>query len=306
MANALKEAPSKNSSLEEKVLSQEFDPNKKYVFELAVESPERELPVVEVTGQKSRIAPRKRFKPFQNIVMTSQIIWNGQRQIIRYYDGCDTIFVKDQPKEKETIDQFIKQSRPRNFIDGKFICSGDEHWLLMYLTICSWNVDSPFRTQAANGIFKAVNPDLIATQESEKLDKTEKALEAAKTASFEKMKIHASYLGISLTDYDTNNELSEMTIRTKYRKEALRNPESFLASFGNQRIELKYYIDKALEKGIINNKLNPNKAAWSSSNSVICDVSGLKSSEAIAQRLFEFAQTEEGDEFAIQLRTILQ
>lgn len=304
MADATTAPLKKEKKNEDLVLSQTFEVGKKYMFELAEQNPERELPVIEVQGQKSRISPHKKFKPFQNIVFTSQIVWEGKRRMLRYYDGCDTIFADLQPKEKDVIDQFIKQTTRRNFIDGKFGCFGEEYWLLMYMNICSWNTDSPFRTRTASSIFKSVNGERIATVESSKLDQTEKALQLAKEATEVKMRIHADYLGISTIDFDSNNELTEKEIRTAYRKEALRNSDYFIESYGNKSIEVKYYIDQALQKGLINNKFNANKATWGSSNTEICDISGLKSPEAIAQRLFEFSQSEDGQEFLIQLKAI--
>ncbi|WP_205105344.1 hypothetical protein, partial [Sutterella massiliensis] len=86
------------------------------------------------------------FKPLQNLVMTSQIVWNNGRVGIRYYDGCESIFVSQQPKEKDVIDQLIQTTRKRNFLNGKMIVEGYEKQLLLYLSICSWNSDSMFRT----------------------------------------------------------------------------------------------------------------------------------------------------------------
>ncbi len=118
------------------------------------------------------------------------------------------------------------------------------------------------------------------------------------------MMIHAGYLGIPMIDYDSGNELTDDEVRAEYRKEALRNSAHFIESYGNKAIEVRYYIDKAWAAGDINNKFNPNKATWGKNNSVICDISGLKSPEAITQRIFEFSQTAEGDEFVIQLKAI--
>lgn len=278
-----------------------FDVNKKYVFEAAVKNPERELPVIDMVTK--RPAPHKEFSPFRNIVLTSEIVWEGERRIIRYYDGCTTLFADEQPKDKDVIDGLIKRSKKRALIDGKFSCFGDERLLLIYLTICSWNGESPYRTRTAPAIFVAQNPDKAAEMESEKLDLIEEALRYAREATDTKMFIHANYLGIPDTDWDSDNKLTPKEMRTKYRQEASRNPKKFIESYGNKTIEIKYYIDKALEKGTINNKVNHNKASWSS-GTVICDISGLKSSEAISQKLFEFSQSEEGEEFVIQLKAI--
>lgn len=290
------------NSKEHQALLMEFDSDIKYMFELADPSIERELPIMDVRAK--RPLPHQKFKPYQNIVLSSQIVWNGSRVNIRYYDGCDTIFVSQQPKEKDVIDQFIKQTRVRAFLEGKFGATGDEKMLLLYMTICSWNGLSEFRTRSANAIFVPLDKGKQALLEASRLDQTETALAYAKEASETKMLIHAYYLGIPTTDYDSGNELTPKEIRTAYRKEALRNSDEFIKSYGNKNIETKYFIDKALEKGLISNKFNPNKATWQKSNSVICDISGLKTNEAIAVRLFEFSQTDEGEEFKIQLTAL--
>jgi len=306
MADALKEAPlkTKNGVKETAALKMldEFDVNKKYVFELAERVMPRDKPVINV--RTNRIEPDPEFPPYRNLILTSQIVWNGSRTNIRYYDGCESIFVSEQPKEKDTVDQLIQQSKKRAFLKGKLIVEGYDKMLLFYLNICSWNGESKFRTNTANAIFISVNPDKKATVDTEKMDNIEKALDLAKAASESKMLIHANYLGIATIDFDSGNDLSPKEIRSAYRKYALANADDFISSYGNKSIEIKYYIDKALLNGIIDNKLNPNQAVWSKSGSIICDVSGLISVDAISERLFEFSQSDEGEEFLIQLKAI--
>lgn len=306
MANALKEAPTKEKGPETKTLSKEeqflaqvFDPSKKYMFELAEENPERPLPVIDMDTK--RPAPHKRFKPYQNIVMTSQIIWKNQRRGVRYYDGCDSIFIDEQPKDKEVIDQYIRQTARRQFIEGKFGCFGDERMLLLFLYVSSFNGRSDFRTRSADVVYIPVDAAKKATLESEKLDQIEQALELAKKASFTKVMIHADYLGIPLEDYDSGNPLEEKEIRTAYRLEASRNAKSFIESYGNKGLEIKYYIKKALSTGLIDYTSTPNKAVWKTSGREIKDISGLKSFAAVLESLFEYSQLEEGEEFKVQL-----
>jgi len=287
---------------EQIVLSQKFDTNKKYMFELAKKNPEREQPVMDMSTK--RPAPHKEFIPFRNIVYTSQIVWNGDRRILRYYDGCKSIFSDEQPKDRETIEQLIKQTKRRGFQEGKFGAYGDERMLLLYMTIASWNSESEFRTRSADAVWIATNRDKQLSVESQKLDDQMEALKLAQEATEQKMFIHANYLGVPLMDYDSGNEFTTEEVRVKYRKQALRNPSEFISSYGNKKIELKYFINKALEQGLINNKFNKNKATWANSNTEICDISGLRSNEAISDRLFEFACTEEGEEFEIQLRAL--
>ena len=294
----------KKGSLEHKFLSQVYEKDIKYMFELAEQNAEREKPVID--ARNNRVEPHQKFKPLQNIVLSSQIVWNGQRVNIRYYDGCDSIFVSQQPKEKEIIEQLINQTQKDKykFLMGKFGVYGDERQLLLYMNLCSWNAESPFRTRTANAIFIPVDTGKKAMAESEKLDQIEEALKLAREAKKGKMLIHADYLGIPVMDYDSGNELTEKEIRTEYRKAASRDAAGFIESYGNKGLETKYYINKALQKGTIHNTFNPNQASWQTSNRMICDISGLKSHEAIAQKIFEFSQTEDGEEFLIQLKAI--
>lgn len=311
MAEATQVAPSKKGAVnkekegptkEESMMAMVFDPDKKYMFELAKEAPERALPVWNVNA--NRPAVHRKYKPYQNIVYTSQVVWNGNRRMLRYYDGCTTIFSDEQPRDKESIEQFIKQTQSRAFHDGKFGAYGYERMLLLYLYIASWNGESDFKTKTSTTIYHPVNADKRATIESLKLDETERALTLAKEASVEKMLIHADYLGVPTMDYDSGNELTPTEIRTAYRKEALRDSKNFIESYGNKALEMKYYINKALEKGLIHNTRNKNKASWQGSNNDICDISGLTSQTAIAQKIFEHSQLEEGEEFCIQLRAL--
>lgn len=289
-------------SNEHRALLHEFDPTKKYVFQLAAENMHTEKPVVDAKTQ--RPLPHKRFKPYQNLIMTSQIVWNNGRIGIRYYDGCESIFVSQQPKEKDVIDQLIQSTRRRHFDNGILVVDGYEKMLLLYLSICSWNSESLFKTTSSSAIFTPKNSEKAASVEADKLDKIEEAMRFAREATLQKMLIHSSFLGIPHKDYDSGNELTEKEIRIEYRKAASKNPVSFIESYGNRNLEIKYYIDQALLKGVINNKFNPNKATWGKNNTVICDISGLKTNDAISNALFEFAKTEEGEEFVIQLKAL--
>jgi len=310
MANAYtEEAPVKGTTpkkdkwaAETAFLAQEFDPQKKYMFELADQNPKRELPVYDM--HMKTFVPHKPFIPYRNVVMTSQIIWKGQRRGIRYYDGCDSIFIDEQPKEKETIQSFIQQTIRREFTDGKFGVYGEERMLLLFMLASSFNGESPFRTRTANIVYIPVNVEKKMSQESERLDRIEQALELAKSASDKKMMIHADYLGIPLEDFDSGNALTAKEIRTGYRLEASRDPDRFVKSYGNKALETMFYVKKALTARLIDTASNPNKALWKTSGREICDISGLKSFEVISDRLVEFSQTEEGEEFKAQLTAL--
>lgn len=284
----------------------QFDTEKKYMYELVEELPVRELPVVMVDAKTNRSysQPHQKHQPFRNLLFTSQIVWKGQRRTLRYYDGCTTLWVDEQPKDKDIIDQYIKQTKKRDFVKGVLGIEGYDRMLLIYMELCSWNAESKYRTRTANAIFVPLNSEKRANEITSKLDLIEEAMRLAREAKPTKMKIHAGYLGIPETDWESGNDLTEGEIRAMYREKASENPKHFIDTYGNQAIEINYYIDKALQDGTISNKFNPNKATWGTKNIEICDISGLKSNEAISQKLFEFSQSEQGAEFLIQLKAL--
>lgn len=291
-------------SLEHQVLTQEYDSEKKYMFEIAALNEQRDIPIIDLDSRRTVSTPK--YKPFgPNIILTSQIVWKKQRRQVRYYDGCTTIFADKQPQDKELMQELMKGTNKDrlHFVQGKFGAFGYERLLLLYLNIASWNDESPFRTNNASAVYRAVNAEKLATKESQQLDLQEKAFDTAKSASLTKMLIHAAYLGITTQDFDSGNERTELEIRTDYRKFALKHPVEFLDSYGNETLEVKYFIQKAWEGGLMNRENNPNVAQWKSGK-VICDISGLQSLEGIVSKIYEFSQTPEGEEFSIQLKAL--
>lgn len=305
MANAPTEAPSKNKyQKEEQFLKMEFDSTLNYVFELANNNLPRDSGMYIVEGGKQYPAQEREFKPYQNVVLSSQIIWKGQRCNIRYYDGCESIFVSEQPKEKEVIDQAIAYSRPRVFENGRLIVPGTERQLLLYLNICAWNIYSPFRSPNASGIFKSLDTDMRTREQDEKLEKIEKAFDLAKQATTAKMYIHADYLGIPRVDMISQNPRTEKQIRSDYRKYASENPDEFIKSFNDESIEIRSLIKKAMAESVIDYTTIPTKAVWKKGGKEIVDISGIKNPEAILDKLVEFSRKDEGEEFALMIKSI--
>ena len=86
------------------------DTNTRYAYVLAQKN-ERRGKVYDENGN-----PRmeREYKPYLNVLFKSAIIWPGGKDPfsgkeraagkhgIQYYDGCTTLFIDDQPREKET------------------------------------------------------------------------------------------------------------------------------------------------------------------------------------------------------------
>lgn len=314
MANAKKTAPLSNDdvevldepklSFEDEMLAElgiELEPKRKYMFELAQENPIREMPIVDM--REKRNLAHKKFKPYNNIIFTSQIVYNKQRVTIRYYDGCDTLLVSKQPKEKEVVDQLINQTRAKNyhFRNGGFGAYGDEKMLVLYMFIASWNGGSSYKTRTSETIWFSKDETKAASSISKRIDEQEKALKYAKEAATKKMLIHANYLQIATTDWDSGNELTEEAIRAEYRKFALERPSEFIESFNDSSLELRYFIDEALRNRTIVYK--EHQAMWKT-GTPICAIDGLQTEEGVSAYLMKFAEKKEGEEFVIQLKAL--
>jgi hypothetical protein len=176
--------------------------------------------------------------------------------------------------------------------------------LKKYLDMASYNENSPYRIPNIRAKYRMVDIEKIGEMENEKLDALETALRYAKENSYQKMVIHASYLGISAIDLQTQTKLSEKSLRSLYRKVASEDPNKFIESYTDRSIEIKYWVEKSLENGTISTSIIPNMACWGSQGTPICDISGIRTPTGVTDKLVEFSQLAEGEEFALQLQAL--
>ncbi len=226
------------------------------------------------------------------------------RYPIRYYDGCTTLFVDDQPREKDIIEQFVNQTRDLFFLHGYLYCFGYDTMLKLYLDWCSWNQESPYRVPTIDVKFKPVDSERVARMESDNLDKMEEAMMLARKSDVKKMRSHGKFLGILSEDYMTNIPISDEAYRTEYRKAAKADAKRFVDTYNDKSVQVTTWIETAMETGEISTTIIPNKAVWAKKGSEICDLSGIKSKEGQLNKLVEFSQTEAGEEFYTQLEAI--
>lgn len=287
--------------------------NRKYVYMLVQKNEPRGMVYQGLTNNP---APEIRYKPWQNLLLRCSIIWDGSvdpfsgkdrepgRYLIQYYDGCTTLFVDNQPQDEKTIERFVGNTRKLLFERGQLAVMGYDKMLKMYMDWCSYNSESPYRSPMAEAIFHLLDAEKDTESKMNYMDALEQAMKWAKEASDSKMLIHAKYLGVPDADFISGNPLSQSAIRILYREAAKDNPTEFIKSYTDKSIEIKHWIDQSLEKGEISDSIIPNKAVWRKSASVICDISGLKSQSSIHNRLVEFSQSEDGEEFVQQLKAL--
>lgn len=301
----------KTVEVEEDILDDDI--NRRFTYCLAQKNEKRGR----VFDENGVARPDPEFKPRQNVLLRSSIIWDGRsdpwnpdkkrpkgRHIIRYYDGCTTLFVDDQPKDRETMEQLIRSTRELFFINGYLHVYGYDVMLKAYMDMASWNAESPYKVKTVDGIFILLDSDKERDAIGSDLDLMEEALALAKKATDKHIRIHAKFLGVPTVDYKTGDQLSQKSVMTEYRKFAAANPKKFIDTYNDKKMQVKFWIEKAMEVGEISTTVIPNSASWAKKGIIICDTSGLKSNDAILNKLIEFSQIPEGEEFLLQLKAL--
>lgn len=297
--------------------TEEVDANQRFMYVLA-EKNDRLGGIYD--ARTNREVTGNAYKPYRNLLLTGAILWPGDEKLdeqgkvisgfpkgkrhICYYDGCSSIFVDEQPKENATRIKLLEATRQIAFNNGYLSVFGYETKLKKFCDIASWNGDSPYRLPNAPVVYLNVDSESEKAAIADSLDSLEEALKMAKEASDMHVLVHGRYLGVPELDEITGNQLSQKAIRALYRKKAQDNPDEFIKSYSDKSISIKYFVEKAIEAGEINTNTNTNKAVWRKSNQIITDISGIKSQEGIKSALVEFAQSTEGEEFAIQLKAL--
>jgi hypothetical protein len=293
------------------------DINKIFVYVASQKSETREM----VYDERNKPHKTPEYRPYLKIPLRSAIIWDGRdcvyddkgkyvsgrkpgKYLIEYYDGCSSLFSDQHPKEADQLENFRKSTREAMLIFGHLKVYGYDKMFIEYLNICSWNEESPMRIPTVNAIFKPLNSEKHALVENEEIDRVEEALKLAGAASEKKMRIHSMFLEIETMDGRTNIPVSEKVLRGRYRKEAMVNPRKFIESYSDESLELSSWIQKALDSGSISTTTIPNQAVWGKQGIAITDISGLQSRESILNKLIEVAKSEEGQDFADQLKAI--
>jgi hypothetical protein len=205
----------------------------RYGYMLAQEAPARKGQY-EVVGNTTRSLRPRRFKTSVNLLRRSHILWDGSdavyekkkpngeydtnsrlisghapgRVAIRYYDGCTSIFEDEQPKDKHTVDEFMRTTDDAKlmFRDGYLYVYGYDKMLKQYLDWCSWNGHSPYRIPTVEAQFVPLDVEKTADKDNEDIDMLMEALELAKKAPVKKMRIHGRFLGVAEMDFATGNK----------------------------------------------------------------------------------------------------
>lgn len=224
-------------------------------------------------------------------------------EMIRLLKGVTTIWAKEQDKlDKEWVK---RNGRSIDFSKGTRFLSVPvwDKAMIEFMTVCRHNIQNPNRKTGSKFEFFEYDPNEAAKAlfEMEMLEIN--MIRKASEQKFEKMKKHAVYLGISLTDELGRLKLEE-TLRFDYVLAAKRNPKIFKDSLDSKEVDVQFKIRTAILDGKIDIGRGDNKAYYANGGGLICSYPKSEQPLHVLTNL-ALQQTEDGKLFKEQLDSLI-
>jgi len=223
-------------------------------------------------------------------------------EMIRLLKGVTTIWVKEQEKlDKEWVK---KNGRPIEFPKGtKFISvpSWDKS-MIEFMTVCRHNIQNPNRKTGSKFEFFKYDPNEVAKEMYKREVLELQMVTKANAQPLEKMKKHAFFLGISLTD-ELGRAKPEDRLRMDYMLAAKRNSQAFKDSLDSKEVDIRFIIREAILDNKIDIGRGDGKVYWGKGGSLIGNVPRDTDSVKFLTDL-ALTPNQEGKEFLEKLNEI--
>lgn len=263
----------------------------------------------------NRLIPTPQYRPSTTVPTTSTIVWPGGKDpfgderpkgvhLIRYYVGCTNLFVDKQPKDKDVIEALLRNSGNHvEFIGGRHDVYDFDVMKKMFMDLASYNADSKYRNPRVRAIYKGYDEVREKQNQGDLLKLKRKALNLAADASEKQLAFHAKFLGIPFINYDTQDKRDTASIRIDYEAIAESDPQRFIDTYGDKALRSKYWIQEALDSGLISTSLLPGSSVWTKNKTTICNVGDANDEEALGI-MINYATSTEGKKFYDELEKI--
>lgn len=225
---------------------------------------------------------------------------------IRYLPGFGSIFVDEQEAGNRVIPDNVLNNPNNRFeiIDGEIRVPPHQKTKIQFLDLCNRNSESQHRTGQVEVLFARYSEEQKIADLQVKQKKQREAMEKAYSADEAQIAFHAKYLGIPLVDPSTSATRTFEAVSADYIQSALDNPSSFLETFDDEDLKLKYKIESAIEANFINLNLIPGKAVYTATKGEICTVPEKTELKHVVDALFMFTQTKNGGDLVKKLNEL--
>lgn len=238
--------------------------------------------------------------PETYMIKNSDVIYDeetGTERNIRYLEGVSTIFEDEQ----EHLSEQKRKQRPEiKFLYGTLVVPAHKTSLVKFLTLSNMNNKTVKTMPGTRQIYTLIN---FEEQEQIAIDKSELRMDAMKMAMNAPKEImipHCEYLGVPFAN-QYGIERSERGIRVDYLNYADKNPDSFIKTYNNPVVKIKYILNKAVAVNLIDLNFTKGQAVWGDTKKFIAQIPD--NSDPL-KFLSEFCLTEKGKDFYSQLKTI--
>ena len=190
-------------------------------------------------------------------------------EMIRLLKGVNTIWVKEQEKlDKEWVrrnGRFIEFPKGTKFISVPLW----DKAMIEFMEACRHNIRNPNRKTGSKFEFFKYDPNEVAKERyAKELLEIEMTVKASQQG-YEKMKKHAFYLGIPLTN-ELGSLKKEDALRVDYMVAAKRDPKRFKDSFDSKEVDILFKVRAAILEAKIDTGRGDGKIYWGTGGGMIC------------------------------------
>lgn len=245
----------------------EVNPDKDYTFQTLIKSPARR-----------HVAIGSTCKIYDTTL--------NQPRNIRYVPTAPTIFEDLLPDAyKEYSDQYV------GLYNNEVTVTGDVR-LIEYLLSHDEYDGNPKRLAKTPALFTLTNREILEQQKTVQFTKEELALDVINKAGEAKLKpIARIVFNITDDNFDhIKNRLKEIVKMPKYPKNGTKSgADAILDNVDNPRMERKYVLQIAMDKGLISVNADKNSAVWGDTKGFICAIKNVKDSARQIEELTDYS-----------------
>jgi hypothetical protein len=218
---------------------------------------------------------------------------------IRYLEGVNTIFVDEQ---KDIPAARLTQGRPKILFEaGTLRVPAIKKTFIEFMTKNEMNDGVTNRLSERPPVYTVINNDKRDEDKIKLQEDRMAAMELAFKADTSELIPHAKYLGVAFeNEYGLEKALN--SIRMDYVDKADKDPSQFLKTYNNPIVKAKYYVDLAINRGLLTTGLIKGQAHWGATKGLI---TSLPIEQDPSEYLANYCFKDEGKAFYERLKELV-
>lgn len=222
----------------------------------------------------------------------------GAMRTIRLLKGIPTLYKDEQKVPDGAVSGITPQL---TFTNGTFRVAANDKQTYEFLMKKNCCLNNENKDGKSNILYYLEDYDKKEQAEFELKKLAHEAEGLALESDMEQILFHGKFLNMLTTNAD-GEPLSLSGLRKRYAEIAIKDPETFMATYNDKKIRVYYLVHRAILDNIIKIDRNALKAYWSS-GSTICV---LPEKGDPTKYLTDYCYTKNGEAFREQLESLTQ